>query len=248
MLVPLARRLRVEALVRSGHIRTAGGTPLPPRPFRMGGRHFETNEAFELAAREEVGRLEGYGLKSDARLLDWGCGAGRLAVGIRECMGRLNEYHGVDVQKPLVRWAQRHIAGPGFNFAHVNSSNARYNPAASANKRIPGDSGYYDVFYAYSVLSHMTGADVCAYLLESARLLKADGFAFVTAFVEDSVGDEEENPAGYGPIVWEGPLHCVRFERGYFDRMVACAGLQVDDFQYGSETDGQSLYVLRPVN
>ena len=57
--------------------------------------------------------------------------------------------------------------------------------------------------------------------------------------------EEEENPAGYGPIRWSGPLHCVRYERGFFEAMVRDAGLEVDRFEHGQETDGQSLLILR---
>ena len=51
----------------------------------MGGKHFKNDAAFIKTAVRDVKRLEKYaGLTKDSRLLDWGCGAGRLAVGVRE--------------------------------------------------------------------------------------------------------------------------------------------------------------------
>ena len=50
----------------------------------MGGKHFKNDDAFIRTAVRDVKRLERLaGLTTDSRLLDWGCGAGRLAVGVR---------------------------------------------------------------------------------------------------------------------------------------------------------------------
>ena len=54
-----------------------------------------------------------------------------------------------------------------------------------------------------------------------------------------------ENPEGYGPLEWLGRLHCVRYDRAHYESLVAATGLAVDRFEYGRETDGQSMYVLR---
>ena len=67
----------------------------------------------------------------------------------------------------------------------------------------------------------------------------------MTCFVEEGVPAWEENPAQYGPLEWKGRLHCTRFARRHFEDHVDAAGLAVDRFEYGRETDGQSLYVLR---
>ena len=37
----------------------------------------------------------------------------------------------------------------------------------------------------------------------------------------------------------------VTFSRQYFESLINAGGLAVDRFEYGRETDGQSLYVLR---
>jgi cyclopropane fatty-acyl-phospholipid synthase-like methyltransferase len=219
---------------------------LPPKKFRMGGRHFKNDQAFVRTAVRDVQRLERQaGLTSESRVLDWGCGAGRLAIGIREHLGRVQDYHGVDVQPELVEWAQEHLAAPGFRFTCVDVGNERYNPDGSTQRTLATDPASVDVFYAYSVFSHMNDEDTAAYLHLIANALDSDGRAFVTCFVEENVPDWEENPDGYGPLAWQGALHCTRFRRQHFEQHVADAGLAVDRFEYGKETDGQSLYVLR---
>ena len=91
----------------------------------------------------------------------------------------------------------------------------------------------------------MLDADVRGYAQTIASILAPHGRAVMTAFVENDVPDCEENPAEYRKLPWKGRLHCVRFDRQFFERLLWDAGLAVDEFVYGRETDGQSLYSLR---
>lgn len=212
----------------------------------MGGAHFETDEAFVASAVRDVRRLERLtGLDSRSRVLDWGCGVGRLDVGIRAGLGGVADYHGVDVQQRLIEWAAEHLADERNRFTFVDLANARYNPEGAPERSIPGADGSVDVFYAFSVFSHMLTDDLAGYLCEIERLLAPRGSAMVTAFVEEGVPDCTENPVGYGPLEWVGALHCVRYDRRAFEDRVRDAGLAVDRFVHGREADGQSLYVLR---
>jgi SAM-dependent methyltransferase len=241
----VATRVREEVRIRSSHGRTAAGTPLPPLAYRMGGRHFRQDRDFEAAARSEVRKLESFGLGPTSRILDWGCGAGRLAVGIQDRFGRLDQYHGVDVQRPLIEWARRHLRREGFEFSHVDIANGRYNPNGLPETYIPGVDSDYDFFYAFSVFSHMGRSEAEPYLAEIFRLLRNDGVAYFTAFVEQGVAAEAENPTGYGPMKWAGPLHCVRYEETYFEDMLKGAGFVIEHHGHATEADGQSLYITR---
>ncbi len=90
----------------------------------------------------------------------------------------------------------------------------------------------------------MVPADSAQYLREFARALMPGGRAFLTCFVEESVPDFSENPTDYGAVKWKGRLHCARYKRSFFEGLVANSTLRVWEFEYGRETDGQSLYVL----
>ncbi len=219
--------------------------PLPPGRFRMGGAHFKDDAEFIRTAVADVERLQARaGLTKRSTLLDWGCGAGRLAVGVKHRWGHVRDYHGVDVQPKVLGWAKRNLSDKHTRFTLVDVANARYNPDGSLQRHIPAEPDSIDVFYAYSVWSHMTPDDVAGYAEIIARILKPTGRAMLTAFVEDDVPDWSENPEGYGPLEWRKPLHCARFERGYFYRILDEAGLRVVDTDHGTETDGQSLFIL----
>lgn len=211
----------------------------------MGGAHFKDDAEFIRTAVADVTRLENYaGLTKDSALLDWGCGAGRLAVGVRDKFGRIRDYHGVDIQPDLIAWASKNLTAPGFRFTLIDVANERYNPDGTAERTIGAQPNSVDVFYAYSVFSHMNDVDTPAYLHLIAQALTPNGRAFLTCFVEEGVPDWEENPAGYGPLEWKGRLHCTRFHQDHFQEHVRAAGLRVERFEHGGETDGQSLYIL----
>jgi cyclopropane fatty-acyl-phospholipid synthase-like methyltransferase len=240
--------LRSKLVSRTKHgVAPNSGVPLPPVAYRMGGEHFKDDAAFIERGVADVEHLVGRcGLGANSSLLDWGCGAGRLAVGVAERFGSIGLYHGVDVQKSLITWADRNIGRrPGFRFTWVDLANERYNPQGRPDRSIPAETGAYDILYAYSVLSHMLSEDLAGYLAEFRRVLKPGGTAWFTAFVEANVPDETENPVGYGPLKWDGRLHCVRFSRGYFEAIMQKAGLTISDFEQGRETDGQSSYLVR---
>lgn len=220
--------------------------PLPPREYRMGGKHFKDDAAFMEAAGRDVDKLVRWaGLQRTSRVLDWGCGAGRLAVGLRDRFGDSVEYLGVDVQPALVDWARANLATELMAFTRADVENERYNPDGIRRRRIPRDSGSVDVFHAYSVFSHMRPDDVVGYGREIARVLAASGAALVTAFVEPEVVSWEVNPDDYGPLKWRGPLHCVLYNVEFFRALMSEAGLDTEVVEHGTETDGQSLLRLR---
>lgn len=246
--------LRDKASVYQTRGRSPKGLPLPPTRLRMGGTHFRDDAAFVAGACRDAARLvRQAGLTDDSAVLDIGCGAGRLAIGILEEVGGTSEYVGLDVNPYLVAWADRHLTRVDrrIRFEHVDVANERYNRNGQLTvkaRAMPVDDDHFDIAYAYSVFSHMRSEDVRQYLQESRRVLRSNGVFVFTAFVEDDVADEEENPANYGPTQWFGPLHCVRYARDYFLNMIDAAALTVLRAEHGTETDGQSLYIVGPVH
>lgn len=231
------------AMAKTGS--SAAAIPLPPHNLRMGGQHFQGDEAFVAAAVADVRKLIRLaGLGRSSRVLDWGCGAGRLAVGLKHEFGHVREYLGVDVQAPLIEWAAENLSDPHTRFSLVDVGNERYNPGGTVDHTIPAEPGV-DIFYAYSVFSHMLPDDIAAYSRTIAGLLAPEGVGLVTAFVEPDVPSWSVNPAGYGPLTWEGPLHCVRFNQTVFEALLRQCGLRAAVVEHGTETDGQSLILLR---
>lgn len=225
------------------------GIALPAKHFRFGGSEFKDDAYFLASGRREARRLvEKCGLTTESRILDIGCGVGRLPLGILSEMKSPAEYSGVDVDTRSITWCQRHIQRdhPRFHFERINVLNQRYNPNGTKIDRgfhLPFADCSFDVIYLYSVFSHMMSDHIQAYLYEFRRLLVPGGQAFFTAFVEENVPDVTENPQGY-KMNWNGALHCVRYQSDYFNSLIAQTGFRVRLFEYGQETDGQSALYL----
>lgn len=227
------------------------GINLPAKHLRFCGIEFKDDEFFLVSAMKEADRLaENFGLTADTRLLDVGCGVGRLPIGILNQIGEIRHYRGVDVSQRSIRWCRRHIARkhPSFQFVHLDVYNPRYNPSGrpiDVDFRLPFIDHEFDIIYAYSVFSHMTEKDVQAYLKEFRRLLSPAGKMFLTAFIKEGVPNMTINPEGYG-LRWTGPLHCVRYNRDFFEGLLKESGFILDYFEYATETDDQSgLYISR---
>jgi len=228
---------------------THRGVTIPAKFLRSGGDNFADDEAFLSSGEKEAERLQQeFGLRKTMAVLDIGCGPGRLPIGILSTIGEIAAYRGVDVSETPIAWCNKHIENlyPTFQFTHLNVKNERYNPEGKEAISLPFQDGSFDIIYLYSVFSHMKTPDIKAYLSEFKRLLKSTGHVFLTAFIEKSVTEMEENPEGYKQT-WKGALHCVRYEKGFFERLLAEHGFAIEKFHHGTEADGQSSLVLSAV-
>lgn len=226
---------------------------LPAKHLRLCGQDFKSDEYFLDSARAEAERLiRRLGMTADSRVMDLGCGYGRLPIGILERIGEIRRYQGIDVMKRAIDWCNRYIhrQHPNFLFLHTDVSNRRYNPAGeeiTSRFQLPFEAQSFDLIYLYSVFSHMEAPDVRIYLKEFHRLLPASGKVFLTAFVEENVPDATVNPEGYRGHKWSNALHCVRFNKNYFESLLQEHGFRVEHFLYEQETHGQSAYYLARV-
>jgi SAM-dependent methyltransferase len=219
------------------------GVTLPPRSMRPCGPNFQDDEFYLQSARKEADRLVAdLGLTEESSLLDVGSGPGRLAIGILDRVGEIRRYCGVDVNEDSARWGWKYITGkhPKFQFLHIDVENTRYNPEGAASDSdfsFPFGDGEFDIITLYSVFTHMLTDGVRAYLKEFDRVLRSDGRIFLTAFLEDNVPDVEENPQGYLGREWKGALHCVRYNRKFFEGLLDEAGFRLDDFDTHTWSD-----------
>ena len=249
---------RILSLLKTSSVRgnskgyiLADGLRLPPVGLRFGGEHFRKDCDFLSAGRYDVERLVKLcGLTDSSSLLEVGCGPGRLPIGLLQVFKEFGDYTGLDVNKARIDWCKEHIQDfhPGMSFHHIDIENARYNPKGVASQMdytIPVDAGQSDCIYLYSVFSHLMDNEVNAYLSEFSRVLRAAGKIFLTAFVSPHTNRLiEENPSDFGPLSWHGPLHCVLYQQEYFETLLGAHGFVVDNTFLGTETDGQTLYIV----
>lgn len=228
------------------------GSIIPSKDRRWCGCEFKDDAYYLKSAEGEANRLVEYFQCSPAsRILDVGCGQGRLPIGLLRVIGAI-DYTGLDVDNKSIDWCRRYIESdnPSFSFKHLDFYNERYHTKGMKiddHFRFEIESKSMDIVYLYSVFSHTTEKDLRIYLNEFSRILDKDGKIFFTTFVEEDVPNISINPNDYR-LKCKGPLHIVRYRKAYLFSLIDAAGYAITAFTHATEADGQSAIYLRRKN
>jgi SAM-dependent methyltransferase len=143
---------------------------------------------FALAGRENLKLLiEHAGLEPDSRVLDIGCGTGRMAAPLAAWLNEGAGYVGFDVSESAISTCRRTLGStrPDFQFVHADIRNREYRSGGSISEtafKFPAEDASVDVAFATSVFSHMTLDSITHYLAETRRVLKPGGRFMFTAY------------------------------------------------------------------
>jgi len=103
-----------------------------------------------------------------ARILEWGCGPGRIVRHLAQLGQSLEmQVFGTDYDRASIEWCKSAI--PGVTFA----MNGLQPPLAFPE-------GFFDVIYSSSVLTHLSEAMHYAWLRENLRVVKKNGLVIFT--------------------------------------------------------------------
>ncbi|MGD0962236.1 MAG: class I SAM-dependent methyltransferase [Methylomonas sp.] len=224
------------------------GSIIPSPDKRWCGPEFKDDVFYIKSAEKEANRLvKFFQCNIASRILDIGCGQGRLANGLLRVVGEVN-YVGMDVDQFSVNWCENHIGKQhgSFRFKYLDLYNERYNvngQRITDNFQFDIESNSMDIIYLFSVFSHTIENDMRVYLKDFLRILNNDGKVFFTTFVEENVENFTINPENYR-LNCSGPLHIVRYNKEYLFSLLNELGYSILDFTYETETDGQSAIYL----
>lgn len=169
-----------------------GRDPLQP-PRRLDHNHgFDDGE-------EHVAMLRDYAsLRPTDRVLDVGCGIGRVAKPLTKYLTKEGSYVGIDIVERSVRWMQQAYAAqhPNFSFYHLDVHNSAYNPggtfsADTVEFPFPGEQ-QFDVVFLFSVFTHMYPQHIHHYIKLIERQLKPGGRLFASVFVNDEFAQAQQ--------------------------------------------------------
>jgi len=247
----IIRSTIMKILPRKEYIKVSGSI-IPSPDLRWCGPEFKDDNYYLESAEGEANRLVKYfQCTQKSRVLDVGCGQGRLPIGILRVIGQIN-YMGIDVDRKSIDWCKNYIeqSYTSFKFKHLDLYNERYN-----KKGIKIDNEFrfeiapksIDIIYLYSVFSHTTEENLRAYLKDFSRILDDNGKMFFTTFVEEDVPNISINPEKY-QLKCAGPLHIVRYEKDYLFSILHEYGYSITNFTHKTEANGQSAIYLSKKN
>jgi len=140
---------------------------------------FEHDEAMSVAlgggdftnvGNRELEILRRVGLAAGDRVIDVGCGSGRLAAALTTAFGYRIHYLGTDVVEELLEHARK-------------VSNSSYQFELNLDLTIPADDESCDYIVFFSVITHLLHEESFRYLRDAVRALKPGG-TIIATFLE----------------------------------------------------------------
>ncbi|MCB8821415.1 class I SAM-dependent methyltransferase [Microvirga rosea] len=188
------------------------------------------------------------GLRRSDRVLDIGCGIGRMAVPLTQYLdGEAGSYEGIDPVREGIEWCVQNITTvyPRFRFCQVDLAHELYNPGGSLGGHevvLPFSDASFDFAAMVSVATHLPISEISAYAREIRRLLAPGGRLFMTTFLV--MGEDLERPnarpkftPGTEDGTWYGdpsaPLAAIGFNRNLVENAVREAGLHAERVSLG---------------
>lgn len=224
-----------------------GELHLPPWWLRdVGGADFEATGQEFLRLFIQLGSLQ-----PDERILEIGCGSGRMALPLTGYVSPEGSYVGMDITGESIIWCQRNITRryPNFQFLHSDLYNKRYNPNGcylASDYTFPFEDESFDFIFLTSVFTHMLPEDVENYLREIPRLLRCEGRSLITFFLlnETQRGLASQGRSdidfkyGTGPYRMRSeavPESAIAYDEAFLRRLAADCGLEIrEPVRYGT--------------
>ena len=118
-------------------------------------------------ARDIVNSFKKYIDLKDKKILDWGCGPGRVIRHLPSIVGNGCAYYGTDYNQKSIDWCSKNLPEISFNRNTLEA-------------KLPYDDNFFDVIYGISIFTHLSEQLHYDWYQELYRVLKPDGIMLLT--------------------------------------------------------------------
>ncbi|HEV2864963.1 MAG TPA: methyltransferase domain-containing protein [Allosphingosinicella sp.] len=166
----------------------SGGLPIPPTELWLG-YNYPAHGKDHVARMLDIVAASGFTFAEGMRILDLGCGAGRMIRHLEHLAGTC-EIWGTDISAEHIFWCKQHLSPP-FHFATTTKV-----------PHLPFEDRSFDFIYCGSLFTHIDDLAE-AWLLELHRILAPRGRLFVTIHDEHTVRLLETTAYGKSAVIRE---------------------------------------------
>ncbi len=131
---------------------------------------------------------------NDKRILDWGCGPGRIIRHMPEVINTNCEFFATDYNEKSIDWCSKNIEGIAFNKNELKAS-------------LPYETSSMDIIYGNSIFTHLSEQMHYDWFEELHRVLKPSGIMLITTQgdnARDKLTQSEYEQYNKGNIVVRG--------------------------------------------
>lgn len=201
-------------------------------------------------------------MNASSRLLDFGCGIGRVLLSVLKHQPGIGHVTGLDIMPQVIRFCDEQIATvlPRTSFELMQGSNDHYDEfikaAGAASPRSQAEilkayGSHFTAAYAFSVFTHLEKADFKSLLGFLAQVLEPGGELLFTGFLLTPYSrraiEQRDTLFPFGETAYEEDgqifvgnvsdrLGFIAFDLALVEQMVFDAGLVITQVEHGSWT------------